>query len=346
MLTLLIIYLQAALGPWMELPAARGQDSTLLFRTHYAVVSTNKTTHTGISNLSDGVNAVVDTLVRNYSFLYDPATYASCWVAYPLCREHIATGREESWGYDPSLPDSLQTGVFKNYSTTRFPTEYYKSNYYARGHQIPNADRGASAQMQAQTYYATNMTPQLQNGFNGMIWAKLEKGIREAALSCSDTLYVVTGASFHLANDSLQTDAPPKQRTVGESRADFPGKENGRPTVLNRNDGKRLPVPSWYWKAVLKVRRDSLGVPVAAKSVAFLLPHRDLKRNHYPEFVISVDSLEALTGFDFFPQLPDSLEVQCERQDDWKAFLRSDCVASETAQKVTTKGKNNGAHKK
>ena len=160
--------------------------------------------------------------------------------------------------------------------------------------------------MQAQTYYATNMTPQLQNGFNGMIWAKLEKGIREAALACGDTLYVVTGASFRLANDSDSLRAA-----------------SDRSIVLNRNDGKRLPVPAWYWKAVLKVQRDSLGTPISAKSVAFLLPHRDLKRNTYPEFVLSVDSLEVLTGFDFFPKLPDTIEVTCEQTADWQDFLKN-----------------------
>ena len=149
--------------------------------------------------------------------------------------------------------------------------------------------------MQAQTYYSTNLTPQLQNGFNGLIWAKLEKGIRDCAQQYGDTLYVVTGAS--LDRDSLSY-------------------------VVNRNDGKRIPIPRWYWKAVLKVHRDTLGVPVRATSVAFFLPHEDLKGHQYKEYVIPVDSLESLTGFDFFPALSDSLEVACEARADWNAFQK------------------------
>lgn len=278
----LFILLQALGCGWLELPAPREQDSLLLCRTHYAALDT--CTH-----------------VRNYSLLYDPATFASCWVAYPLCRAHLAAGREDSWAYDPSLPDSLQTGVFKNYSTERFRTEHYKSNYYARGHQIPNADRNASVSMQAQTYYATNMTPQIQNGFNGLIWAKLEKGLRDAALTCPDTLYLVTGASLR--------------------RADLPDSTQTVQYVVNRNDGKRLPVPRWYWKAALKVRRDSLGRIEDAGSIAFFLPHRDLKGHQFSEYAVSVDSLEVLTGFDLFPALPDSIEVKCERSSSWKDFL-------------------------
>lgn len=309
---LLCFIIQFLCGTWLETPASRPQDSTLLARTHYAA-------------LADSCP-----LERNYSLLYDPSTYTSYWVAYPLCKAHLATGREDSWAYDPSLPDSLQTSVVKNYMLERFETEHYKSNYYARGHQIPNADRNASPAMQAQTYYSTNLTPQLQNGFNGLIWAKLEKGIRDCAQNYADTLYVVTGASF-----TLQTGCRVGEDTT-RANSDAPVvSDSGRDElsyVVNRNDGKRVPIPQWYWKAVLKVHRDTLGVPVQAVSVAFLLPHKDLKGRQYKEYVIPVDSLEAVTGFDFFPSLSDSLEVACEAQADWNAFQQFGAVGGQPKQ--------------
>ena len=68
---------------------------------------------------------------------------------------------------------------------------YYKN--YSRGHQIPSADRTATDELNSQTFYASNITP--QNGdFNGGIWASLEGKIRENM--CQDTLYVVTGCYF------------------------------------------------------------------------------------------------------------------------------------------------------
>ena len=297
---LLCFIIQFLCGAWLETPAPRLQDSALFARTHYVA--------------SDSCS-----LERNYSLLYDPSTYTSYWVAYPLCKGHLAAGREDRWAYDPSLPDSLQTSVLKNYMLDRFATKHYKSNYYARGHQIPNADRNASPVMQAQTYYSTNLTPQLQNGFNGLIWAKLEKGIRDCAQQYGDTLYVVTGASF-----ALQASDVPDSGKV--SRAD------SLSYVVNRNDGKRIPIPRWYWKAVLKVHRDTLGVPVRATSVAFFLPHEDLKGHQYKEYVIPVDSLESLTGFDFFPALSDSLEVACEARTDWDAFQKFDAAGGRLKQ--------------
>lgn len=294
-LMILLLLLQSFQGNGLEIPAPRKQDSTLLSRTH-TVVPANDTSRRE----------------RNYSLLYDPSTYTSYWVAYPLCKAHLSAGRKDSWAYDPSLPDSLQTSVLKNYSTERFRTGNYASNYYARGHQIPNADRNASPAMQEQTYYATNLTPQLQNGFNGHIWAKLEKAVRDCALAYDDTLYVVTGAGFERADTCLVADSGRCEKT--------PHARETLSYVTNRNDGKRLPVPNWYWKAVLKVRRDSLGVPVDARSVAFHLPHKDLKGHRYEAYVVSVDSLERLTGFDFFPQLPDSLERVCESVACWQQF--------------------------
>ena len=159
---------------WMELPAPSLMDKSLHVVTHTAQMQGR--------------------LQRNYTILYDEDLYAALWVAYPLCADHTSSGREETWGYDPHVPKLSQTNVNKGYGATE-PTANYPNNFYARGHQIPNADRSGVPDMMAQTYYSTNMTPQIQNGFNGSIWAKLEEAVR-MEIPQGDTLYVVTGAVF------------------------------------------------------------------------------------------------------------------------------------------------------
>ncbi len=281
---------------WLELPAKReGQDDTLHFTTHWAEMEGRQQ--------------------RNYSYLYDNDTYISYWVAYPLCTSHTTTGREETWGYDPSIDKSSQTSVVKGYGASQATTNYPK-NFYARGHQVPNADRNAVLEMQAQTYYSTNMTPQLQNGFNGAIWAKLEEAVRGAIpassnsssssnsinsknlISASDTLYIVTGAAFSKIGEDLKIN-----------------------TIVNKNDGKILPVPNYYWKVVLKVKRDSIGKPTAATTIGFWLPHDDLKGHSYTSYAVSVDQIEEWLGFDFFTNLSPSLQETAESNSDWSAFL-------------------------
>lgn len=259
---------------WLEIPADEGASEGEHVVTHYAQMG-------GRSQ-------------RNYTLLYDSDRYAAIWVAYPLCSDHMATGREEDWGYDPQIPEGEQTSVRSGYGAS-VPTVNYPKNFYARGHQLPNADRSGVAEMMAQTYYSTNMTPQIQNGFNGAIWAKLEEAVRSAVPE-GDTLYVVTGAAFSRvgSNDVVNT-------------------------VVNKNDKKELPVPNYYWKALLKVKR-SAGDLVEAQTVGFWLPHDDLKGHSYADYAVSVDQIEEWTGLNLFPNLPDNLESQAESLSVWPSF--------------------------
>lgn len=260
--------------PWLELPGDWKSDAEHCI-THYADMQGR--------------------LQRNYTALYDVDTYTSYWVAYPLCASHTTTGREEVWGYDPKVSQGSQTSVKKGYGVS-VPTENYPKNFYARGHQIPNADRNAVPEMQEQTYYSTNMTPQIQNGFNGGIWAKLEEAVRNA-IPADDTLYIVTGASFAKVGETLE-----------------------RRKIVNRNDGLSLPVPNYYWKALLKVKRSSDGMSEAL-TIGFWLPHEDLKGHLYQDYAVSVDQIEAWTGYDMFVNLTDCLENQAETCSDWNEFV-------------------------
>ena len=259
---------------WMELPAARSSDEGRSMITHTAMMEGRTQ--------------------RNYTILYDDELYAALWVAYPLCSSHTSTGREETWGYDPKVSKSAQTSVKAGYGASE-PTVNYPKNFYARGHQIPNADRSAVPEMQAQTYYSTNMTPQLQNGFNGNIWAKLEEAVR-FEIPAGDTLYVVTGAVFEKH-----------------------GMEEDVKTILNKNDSKTLPVPNYYWKALLKVKKSG-NVVTDAATIGFWLPHDDLKGHSYTDYAVSVDQIEAWTGFDLFPSIPDAMEKSSESETSWSSF--------------------------
>ena len=262
-------------GPqWLELPGAEVFDAEYRV-THYAEMEGRKQ--------------------RNYTILYDEDTYVSYWVAYPLCHSHLTSGREEVWAYDAVVPKASQTSVKAGYGAS-CPTTNYPKNFYARGHQIPNADRNAVPEMMAQTYYSTNMTPQIQNGFNGGIWAKLEAAVRDAVPQ-GDTLYVVTGASFRKVNENLAAKK-----------------------IVNKNDGKSLPVPNYYWKVLLKVERSN-GELSSASTLGFWLPHDDLKGHSYVEYAVSVDQIEQWTGFDFFVNLPDNLEVAAETNSKLSAFM-------------------------
>ena len=70
----------------------------------------------------------------------------------------------------------------------------YSGSGYDRGHLCPAADMTLNKTSMSETFYLSNMSPQLA-GFNRGIWSSLEEQVRKWALEYSK-LYVVTGPIF------------------------------------------------------------------------------------------------------------------------------------------------------
>jgi endonuclease G len=175
--------------------------------------------------------------------------------------------RKDEWATDPLLGnDSTNPG---SYYGRLNPTDKGEDPY-ARGHQLPSADRLCIREANRQTFYGTNITPQLFD-HNGGIWSDLEGRVRVIAEK-SDTTYVVTGCLV----------------------------EGGR-TVYD-TDGQPMTVPTAYFKALLRYSKSStLGQWNAA---AFYLEHRVYSENIGKQHSMSIDELEEITGIDFFANLP------------------------------------------
>ena len=236
---------------WMELPAIpEGMDAF----THSMTVGSVST--------------------RNYSFLWDYDNLVAPWVAYPLCKWNIGNNikRTNAWGLDPLLPEGKQPVLFRGFSEGN-------NGWYARGHQIPSADRLTSYESNAMTFYGTNMTPQIQDGFNGDIWATLEGKVRSWANS-SDTLYVVTGCII-----------------------DY--KDGQTVKYALDNYGKKVTVPTAYYKVVLRYMKSSTIGYSGYSACAVWLDHKVYSSSSInSSYSMSVDDLEKKTGIDFFVNLP------------------------------------------
>lgn len=68
-----------------------------------------------------------------------------------------------------------------------------------------------------------------------------------------------------------------------------------------------IPVPKYYYKVVLDYQEPEL------KAIGFILENKSSKKA-LSQFSISIDSVEKVTGIDFFNELPDSLENELEAQ--------------------------------
>ena len=212
---------------------------------------------------------------RNYTVLYDESVYAPRWVAYAM---HSGTwlddgsGRSGSWTTDPAINLIQQTGL-----------DDAQTVGYSRGHMVSSQERQSSAGQNAQTFYYTNQAPQWQNGFNGGIWSTLEQKIAANAPSGRDTLYVVTGVLYE--ND---TKLPSGSLSV--------------------------PIPSHFYKCLMKCSFNASGTMTAASGIAYLYTNEShTSVNYYDSpFVTTIDAIEARTGYDFFPNVPSSLQTSAE----------------------------------
>ena len=232
---------------WMELPAM--DDPDLGYYSH--------------SFKMDGKT------YRNYSFGWSQKDRVALWVAYPLNKMYTAknVSRTDEWAYDPLL-DKDSSAPFSYYGRVT-PTDRGQDPY-ARGHQLPSADRLCNREANVQTFYGTNMTPQLFD-HNGGIWSTLENKVRNIAEK-SDTTYVVTGCLVE-----------------------------GGETVYD-SDGNPMTVPVAYFKALLRYSKSStLGQWNAA---GFYLEHKVYSEALGEQHSMSIDELEEITGIDFFANLP------------------------------------------
>ncbi len=221
---------------------------------------------------------------RSFSVFYDSDIYLPLWVAYPLCSGNMYGNgnRVNDWGiYDPNIPEDKQL--------------YMKNSYqgsYDRGHMLPSASRLGSSDDNRQTFYPTNMTPQL-SGLNQQKWAVIEGKVRDWAEGC-DTLYVVTGAVL---------------RTVG-------GSENINYTYCKSDSSKDVAIPNYYYKALLQFRNNNGSKSYQA--LALWLPHKAASGAPTQNDVKTIDQLEELTGIDFFVGLDDVAEDKVEQNIDMK----------------------------
>ena len=227
--------------------------------------------------------------MRNYSMLYDKSKKAALWVAFAMNADAYP------WLVDRSdkwvYDPALEQSWQPNLSDA-----YAESSTYSRGHQVASNDRRTTSYQTRQTTYFSNMTPQL-SGFNGGMWASLESDIQNigSATSGSDTLYVVTGPIFG----------------------------SGYGTTMDKS-GTVCAVPTQYFKCIMKVRFSG-GEAVSAVGAAYLMDH---KNSGSVRQEVAIDDIESLTGFDFFANIPESLQTAAEKEKHPTSYFSQKKVAT------------------
>lgn len=199
------------------------------------------------------------------------------WNRYNWRSEKGCEWQGTTWFYDPFQEDPDIPSQYQSLLTD------YQSSGYNRGHICASEDRICNQDVNGQTFYLSNMQPQIY-GFNGGVWVNMENQVRKWNVSeVRDTMWVCKGG------------------TIGNVYLD--GKEQ---TGVIENSRMNIPVPKYFFMALVAKKNGSY------KGMAFWAEHKENSDAALAKYMISIDELETRTGIDFFCNLPDQIENSVE----------------------------------
>ncbi|RYX80901.1 DNA/RNA non-specific endonuclease [bacterium] len=162
----------------------------------------------------------------------------------------------------------------------------YRGTGYDRGHQCPSGDRTSDAETNSATFLMSNMLPQAPD-LNRILWNKFEEYCRDQLRTGANEEYIICGG-------------------VGSKATIADGKVN-------------VPEACWKIVVVLPTGDDDLKrIDAQTRVIAINIPNDDaaLAGKTWRDFLVSVDSIETATGYDFLSALPKDIQDNLEAKVD------------------------------
>lgn len=193
-----------------------------------------------------------------YSEQHEQPLWTS-YVTYPLLIKNAIYQRKNHFKQDPLI------------LTESSNPNYYNGSGFDKGHIIPAGDMRFNEEALEETFYTSNISPQIP-GFNRGMWSELEQRVRNKIIIDNDTVQIVSGPL--LSNNLIKL----------------------------KNS---ISIPKFYYKIYFNY----------SKMIVILLEHKKYNKLDKPNnYVISVDSLEKLTGIDYFQNLPKPIQDKLEKE--------------------------------
>lgn len=188
---------------------------------------------------------------EHFTVSYNEKYELANWVAYELTKDELEKNYDRTDDFRPDPEIITGTANANDYS----------GSGYDRGHLMPAADCTWNLTAMTESFYYTNIAPQVV-GLNRGEWSELEEDFRDLAM-LHDTIWIVTGPIF-------------------DSIIEYIGDNN-------------VAVPGYYYKAGLyKVNNQFI-------TEAYILPNESIDNNiQMSSFKVTIDSLEKRIGFDLF----------------------------------------------
>lgn len=209
-----------------------------------------------------------------------------------------------SWHLDPSwLGSTPRQDSFR--ADTTLPAGWYQvqgTDYsgsgYDRGHMCPSGDRTKTVADNDATFLMTNMIPQAPTN-NQQVWANLETYCRTLANSGNE-LYIISG---------------------GYGNSGF---------IANGH----VAIPTTTWKVIMVLpsgTNDVSRVTTSTRLIAVSIPNNNSVVSDWRQYRVSVDSVESLTGYNFFSNVSTSIQSVIESTVDNQLFEDSETIPDKAA---------------
>ena len=215
------------------------------------------------------ISGLFDVKHLYYTLSYNEDNEQAEWVAYELIGHK---GKQKHYQRPFFIKDP-------NVTTGSADWKNYKNSGYDKGHLCPAGDMISDKKGYDETFYTSNISPQL-HAFNEGIWNRLEQKTRYWSVKY-EKVYVITGG---ILSSNLST--------IGN---------------------EKVAVPNFFYKIIGNISGDKF------KMIAFLIPNAKSDKPLY-DYVVSVDTIEKMTGIDFFPKLEDKIEANLEKKADYKEW--------------------------
>jgi len=231
--------------------------------------------HLTMGNPSNAVTSL--TLPNNY--LMEKPQYSMSYSRDNGGPNWVSWHLDSSWlGTTPRQDDfradtTLPAGWYQVQATD------FSGSGFDRGHMCPSADRTITVTANSATFLMTNMIPQLPANNQG-VWANLESYSR-SLVSQGNELYIISGGQglqFFIANGHVA-------------------------------------VPSQTWKVIIVLpvgTNDVSRVTTSTRTIAVVIPNSGSIGTDWRAYRVSVDQVEALTGFDFFSNVSAGIQAVIE----------------------------------
>ena len=228
------------------------------------------------SNATADVNQPANYLMEKpqYALAYHRDRGGPIWTSWHLDTSWTTGSgqRQDDFRADTSLP----AGWYQVQGTD------FSGSGFDRGHMTPSADRLRTNADNSATFLMTNMIPQTPDNNQGP-WNFMEQYLR-TLVSAGNELYIISGGSGQGGSGS-----------------------NGGTT--NTIAGGKVTVPSQTWKVIIVIPAaagdDVARVTNTTRTIAVIMPNvQGIRTVDWKTYRVSVDQVEALTGFDFFSNVP------------------------------------------